>query len=144
MPLLRLARTPPLTITRDSTVMDAVKLMVDHKVGAVSVTEGAKLIGIFTERDVMKKIVFTGMDPSATKISDVMTTEITRATSDMSVSEAIKLLSEHRIRHLPITTPEGEIKGMISLRFLMHDRLEDLMTELSSVTSYLGADGPGG
>lgn len=144
MPLLRLARTPALTIGPDATVMDAVKLMVDHKVGAISITKDSKLIGIFTERDVMKKIVFAGLDPTTTKVSATMTTEIAKTTSDTTVSEAISLMNKKRIRHLPITTPEGEIKGMISLRFLMHDRLEDMMTELSSVTSYLGADGPGG
>ena len=63
---------------------------------------------------------------------------------EMDVSEAMSIMNENRIRHLPVLNEQGEIEGMISLRYLHHDRMEDLFSELSSLNAYYPADGPGG
>lgn len=144
MSLLRLARKPPITVGIDATVMEAITVMVEGQVGAVTVTENKKLKGIFTERDVMKKVVHAGLDAKTTKVRDIMTAEVTTVTDEMDVSEAMTIMSERRIRHLPVLNEQGEIEGMISLRYLHHDRMEDLFSELSSLNAYFTADGPGG
>lgn len=144
MSLLRLARRPALSLTQDATVMDAVRLMSENQAGAVVITEGKRLLGIFTERDVMKKIVLPGLDARTTKLGSVMTREVTCITDDTPASGALTLMSEKRIRHLPVLVQSGEVGGLLSIRFLMHDRLEDMLNELRSLEAYTDADGPGG
>ena len=144
MSLLRMSRKPPITISPDATILEAIQLMSDERVGAVAITQDGKLEGIFTERDVMKKVILSGVNPSETPLREVMTTEIKTATDAASVADAMELLSRHRIRHLPIVDDAGHIEGMLSLRYLLHDRMDELLNELQGLDSYLGADGPGG
>ncbi len=144
MSLTRLTRKPLLTIAPERTIADAVGLLVEHRAGALAVTEGQKLVGIFSERDVMKRVVIEGMDPKTTRLADVMTTQIITATESTPINEAINLMSQHRIRHLPLVDAEGNLLGMVSLRYLLHDRLEELFEELRSLDAFIHADGPGG
>ena len=144
MSLLRMSRKPPITISPDATILEAIQLMSDQRVGAVAITQDGKLEGIFTERDVMKKVILSGVNPGETPLREVMTTEIKTATDAASVADAMELLSRHRIRHLPIVDDAGHIEGMLSLRYLLHDRMDELLNELQGLDSYLGADGPGG
>jgi CBS domain-containing protein len=124
--------------------MDSIRLMTERSAGAVAITEGTRLTGIFTERDVMKKIVLAGLDANKTRLSDVMTTSVASIPETASASEALTLMSERRFRHLPVVNAGGEILGMLSLRYLLHDRLEDTFNELRSLEAYMTADGPGG
>jgi CBS domain-containing protein len=142
--LLRLARTPPVTIGDGATVADCIRTMVETGAGAVAVTSGNKLKGIFTERDVVKKIVHEARDSGSTKVVDVMTTKIITVRNDTSVNEALTTMKRNKIRHLPIVNEQGEILGMASLRYLMHNQLDQMLDELQSLEAYMSADGPGG
>lgn len=143
--LVKLARRPPITVGPDVTVMQAIDVMFDAHVGAVAVVEGkAKLLGIFTERDVLRKIIHEGRNAKSVQVSDVMTTEMIVADDGLSVGDALNLMSEKRIRHLPVLDKDGNIEGMVSLRYLLHDRQDAMLNELMSLESYMGADGPGG
>lgn len=144
MPLLRLARRPALELSPSATVMDAIHLMVDKSAGAVVVTEHGKLAGIFTERDVMTKIVLRGLDSNKTRLIEVMTTNVHHIKPDTHVADAITLMSENRIRHLPVVDENDQVLGMLSLRYLLHDRLEDLFTQLKGLEQYMTTEGPGG
>jgi CBS domain-containing protein len=144
MSLLRLARKPPATVGPKATVAEAIELMIERHVGALAVVEGERLEGIFTERDVVKKIVHEKRDPQSTPIADVMTRDVKSVAESTPISDAMTIMSVNRIRHLPVVDADGAIKGMISLRFLMHEQLENLFTELRSLESYMMADGPGG
>lgn len=144
MSLLRLARTPALVLPCEATVMDAIRLMVQESAGAVAVVEGRRLSGIFTERDVMKKVVLEGLDPAMTPLRNVMTPNVTSVTDALDVNAAIAMMSEKRIRHIPIVNEDKEVQGMLSLRYLLHDRLEDMLNELRGLEAYMNADGPGG
>ena len=144
MSLLRLARRPAIVMSPEGNVIDAVNVMMDNSIGAVGITEDGKLIGIFTERDVMLKVVSKGLDPNTTKLNDVLTRNIVTIRDNQKVNEALDIMSERRIRHIPVLTADGEIGGMLSLRFLLHDRLEDLLSDLNSLESFIAADGPGG
>lgn len=142
--LIRLARKPPVTIGDGATVMDSIRKMVETGAGAVAVTSGNKLRGIFTERDVVKKIVSEGRDAKTTRVADVMTTKIVTVKSDTSVQQALTIMKQNKIRHLPIVNATGEIEGMASLRYLMHNQLDVMLDELQTLEAFLTADGPGG
>jgi CBS domain-containing protein len=142
--LIRLARKPPVTMGDAATVMDCIRKMVDTGAGAVAITSGNKLRGIFTERDVVKKIVFEGRDATKTKAADVMTTAMVTAGTDMSIQEALTIMKQNKIRHLPVVNEKGELEGMASLRYLMHNQLDAMVDELQGLEAFLTADGPGG
>ena len=101
MDLLKIASVPAAAVSPDTTVHDAVALMNRKRVGAVAVTESDKLAGIFTERDLMIRVVLDGKDPKATAVAEVMTADCISAKSDMSMGEALQIMSEKHFRHLP-------------------------------------------
>jgi len=96
-------------------VLDATRVMNEHGVGAVGVIQGPRLVGIFTERDVLRRVVAAGRSPSTTRVSAVMTGDVIYAQPDMSIEEARCLMKHRRIRHLPVLTETDEPIGMISI-----------------------------
>jgi len=94
-------------------VLDAVRKMNQEHVGALLVCESNELVGIFTERDVLTRVVDAGRDPGATKVVDVMTSEVETVRSSTGVQDAMALISERRFRHLPIID-DGELLGVVS------------------------------
>jgi CBS domain-containing protein len=144
MSLQKIARVPPPTVGPGATVMDAVELMAEEGVGAVAVVEKDELRGIFTERDVMLRVVLKNRNPSQTRLSEVMTSPPQTCTDDLPLDEALDFLLEKHIRHLPIVDREGHIHGMLSLRNLLEHMVEYLERELHSLDQYIANDGPGG
>ena len=144
MNLLKIADVPATTISPATTVSDAVDVMMRNRVGAVAVVEQSLLRGIFTERDVMTRVVAPHLDPRETKVVDVMTDKVEAITVQTSAAEALKLMVERHFRHLPILGSDGQIKGMVSVRNLLQNRIEYLSHELDGLAAYLTADGPGG
>ena len=94
-------------------VLDAVRKMNQEHVGALLVCESNELVGIFTERDVLTRVVDAGRDPDATKVVDVMTSEVETVRSSTGVQDAMALISERRFRHLPVID-DGELLGVVS------------------------------
>lgn len=144
MSLLKIARAPVVTVSPKATVLEAVRVMDEAEVGAVLVVEGESLKGIFSERDLMLRVVLKKRTPETTTMEQVMTSPVETVPQEMSEDDALKLMLERHIRHLPIVTGEGKIEGMISIRNLLQQKLEELTQELDSLESYLGADGIGG
>lgn len=104
------------TIQSNATVREAVLLMNDHKIGALVVLNREnKIAGMFTERDVLKRIVVEQRDPSQTSVNDVMTHEISCCATHTALDEARAAMKNRRIRHLPVVDAEGHILGMISI-----------------------------
>jgi len=135
--------TTPLMLTEEDTAWHAIEVMVEQRSGAVLIGGSNGLRGIFSERDVMSRIVLPERDPRTTSLGEVMTSEITVAHEAIELNDAIRLMSERRIRHLPIIKANGEIAGMISLRYLLHDRINELINEIHTLEGYLN-DAPGG
>ena len=144
MGLLRLAQVPSAEIEPGATVLDAVGVMAQARVGAIAVVERAELRGIFTERDLMLRVVNRGRDPKATKVQEVMTSPVTTASDKTAASEALTLMIERHLRHLPILGSDGQLLGMLSIRNLLQDKVEGLTREIESMDQYLLNDGPGG
>ena len=147
MSLLKIAHVPPATVEPETTVFDAVSLMAREGVGAVAVAEKAgkgELQGIFTERDVMLRVVQRERSPRETQVQDVMTSPVETASEETTASEALALMLERHLRHLPIVGSDGRLLGMLSIRNLLEHQLEDVKRELHSLDQYLLNDGPGG
>ena len=144
MGLLRIARTPLVTVHPETTVMEAVRTMDRESIGAVAVTEGSVLVGMFSERDLMLRVVSEKRNPEHSHIRDVMTAPVETIRRDSTSDDALKLMLEKHIRHLPIVDRDGTLCGMISMRSLLHDKVEDLTVQLDSLEAYFTADGFGG
>jgi CBS domain-containing protein len=144
MNLMKIAHVPPVVVPLSASVSQAVKAMVDNGVGAVAVVEGGVLRGIFSERDVIKKVVYTGGAPEQTSVADVMTTEVESIAADTPAPEALQLMVDGHFRHLPIVDSEGKVLGILSIRNFLQNRVEELEDSINSITSYYGADGSGG
>ena len=142
-PLMKLA-TPSLAVDTDATVADAVALMVGDGRGAVAVTENETLAGIFTERDLMEKVVRAGLEPGATPIKDVMCTKPLCVRAGASRAEALDIMLKERFRHLPVCDEAGHPVAMLSQRDLLSHQISRLRGEVDSLEAYLLADGPGG
>jgi len=144
MSLLKIARVPAVTVGPESTVLDAIKRMTEVGVGAVVVVENDELRGIFTERDVLSKVVIQHLPLETTKISEVMSSPAQAAHQDLNPSEALSIMDSNHFRHLPIVDDQDRVTGILSIRHLLHRMIEDLSQELQALDSYVSADGIGG
>ncbi len=144
MGLLRIAHVPPPTIELGVSVLEAVGAMARLHVGAVVVVDQGALKGIFTERDLMLRVVQAGLDPGTTRVRDVMTSEVKTVTEKATTEDAIDLMLVGHLRHVPILGADGKLLGLLSIRDLLEDRMHDLNREVSSLEQYMANDGPGG
>lgn len=100
-------------VVPETTVLHAVEKMNRERIGAVLVCISGEMVGIFTERDVLCRVVGEGRDPASTQVIDVMTTEVVAVRSTTSVEEAMAVISERRFRHLPVVD-DGKLVGVVS------------------------------
>ncbi len=98
-----------------ATVLQAAQFMREHKVGALIILDGERIAGMFSERDVLQRIVADGRDPAQTTVGDVMTVEVACCTPDTSLEEARGAMKNRRIRHLPVVDGEERLLGLISI-----------------------------
>lgn len=103
-----------ITVMPDCSVLDACRLMRDRRIGALLVSDGETLHGIFTERDVMNLVVAEGKDPAGTNVADVMTRNVIVVRPDRSLEEIEAIMRQQRVRHVPVVGEKGLI-GMISI-----------------------------
>jgi CBS domain-containing protein len=111
----------------DETVAAAARRMSDHNLGALLVVEGGKLAGIFTERDLLTRVVAVGRDPATTKVGEVATRDPVTVRAAAPIDDCYRILQERGFRHLPVVEAEGAPVGMISAR----DFLQRMVVELS-------------
>jgi len=143
MGLLRLGQEP-IQIAPDASVTDAVAVMVKRQLGAVAVTEGGKILGIFTERDLMRRVVEARRDLDESRVRDVMSAPVKTVSDSTTVADAASLMRRHHIRHLPIVDHDGNLLGMVALRYILYDLMDDLERKVDSLESYIMADSLGG
>jgi CBS domain-containing protein len=123
-------------IQPEQTVLEAARYMVECKVGAVPVLDDISLVGIFSERDIMSKVVANQMDPVTTRISEVMSTGIRSLDPSSSCEDAMVMMQTHGIRHLPVC--EGStLIGFLSLRDLLRQTLEEKAGEADMMRAYI-------
>src|SRR5262249_33492508 len=144
MGLLRIARTPLVAIGAEATVREAVRTMAQASIGAIGVTDRNRLIGIFSERDLMLRVVLEKRDPERTHIRDVMTSPVATIHRDSTAEEGLKVMREKHIRQFPIFDRDGKLCGRISMRNLLQNKVEELTDQLDSLEAYFTADRSGG
>ncbi len=120
------------------TVFEAASYMVDRNVGAVPVLDDTKLVGIFSERDIMRRVVTEGRNPMTTRIAEVMSIELHTLGPGASSEEAMCLMQDHGVRHLPVC--EGStLVGFLSLRDLLRCHLDEKSGEAEMMRAYIGS-----
>ena len=132
------------TVSRTATVMEAVELMASAKIGSVLVVDDNRLEGIFSERDVMLRVVMEGRDPKRTKVEEVMTSSVHSISMQTTGDEALKIMVQEHIRHLPVVDEKGRAQAIVSMRSLLEEKVKELHQQLDSLESYISADGIGG
>jgi CBS domain-containing protein len=106
------------SIEADSTVLEGARFMMEHRIGALPVLRNGELVGIFSERDIMNRVVALGRLPGTTKISEVMTANPKAVSVDETVENCLYLMREFGFRHLPIVDGK-ELKGLVSSRDIL-------------------------
>ena len=144
MGLIRLGNKPPLTVAPDEMVIHAAKAMTERHVGAATVVDPTGVVGVVTERDVMQKVVAGGLDPNVTRVRDVMSSPALIVGLKTSVASAAEMMRQHHIRHLVVVDDNGKLVGMLALRYLLYDLMDDLKRNVGDLVGYIMTDGPGG
>ncbi len=129
-------------IASTSTVLDALKVMAEANTGAVLVSEGNKIIGIFTERDYARLGEVAGRVASDTLVSEVMTKEMVMVKPETSVRQCIELMERYHVRHLPVIEDE-HVVGVVSLRRLAEAMLEEQKGTIVELENYIMGTGYG-
>ena len=126
----------PISAQTHQTVLEVARLMVQHNIGAVPVLQEGQLAGIFSERDLMSRVVVDGKDPARTLVSQVMTEDPLTVAPNDPLENCMTLMKRHGFRHLPVCTGR-ELKGVVSLRdILLHD-LDEKDDEVRMMRAYL-------
>jgi CBS domain-containing protein len=125
-----------ISIVQDASVFDAIKLMADRGVGSLLVMDGDELKGIVTERDYARKVIIKGRSSESTPVADIMTTELVTASPTQSVNDCMNMMSERRIRHLPVVI-DGKVAGLISIGDLVQAIISDQQEEIEQLGSYI-------
>lgn len=131
------AKSPAIHAIRpEAPVLDAIRLMADAHVGAVLVMDGPQLVGILSERDYARKVVLQGRSSADTPVRDIMTSRVIATTSSDTSDHCMQLMTEHRIRHLPVIDGD-DVVGVISIGDLVKAVIEDQRAELDSLQRYI-------
>ena len=123
-------------IPTTASVLDAARLMNEHHIGGVVVAEGGRPVGIFTERDVLRRVVGAGLDPVSTTVRDVMSTTLFTVTPDTGLEECRALMTERRIRHVPVVGAGG-LEGLVTAGDVMAWQAAEDRTALQQLTDYV-------
>lgn len=124
------------TLSPDQSVLEAVQAMADKDVGALVVVEDGKPVGIFTERDFARKVLIQNRESPSTPVRDVMSTRIVCASPDQSVDECMAVMTEKRVRHLPVLD-NGKLVGIVSIGDLVKSRIADQEFLIEQLAHYI-------
>jgi CBS domain-containing protein len=127
------------TITPAASVFDAVKLMAEKGIGALVVTEGERVAGMVTERDYARKIVLMARSSKETAVRDIMTASVMYVHPDQTSEECMALMTEHRLRHLPVLD-NGKLIGLISIGDLVKDIISEQKFIIQQLEHYISGE----
>jgi CBS domain-containing protein len=129
----------PLSVAPDDSVFTALETMAKFDVGALLVMEGSRLAGIFSERDYARKIILHGKSSRETKVSEIMTDKVLCAQPEMTVDEAMALMTQKRIRHLPVMTAESKLLGIVSIGDLVKATIDEQAFVIAQLEQYIAS-----
>jgi CBS domain-containing protein len=126
------------TIAPDAPVLDALRLMAEHGIGAVLVMDGRRLVGILSERDYARKVVLHGRSSADTPVRDIMSVDVVTATLLDTSDKCMQWMTDRRIRHLPVVDGD-DVVGIVSIGDLVKAVIEDQQAELDSLQRYIAS-----
>jgi CBS domain-containing protein len=124
----------------DDTVLDALKVMADHNIGAVLVTAAGGLVGILSERDYARKMVLHGKASHDTTVREVMTTEVVSVSVDWTCDQCMAVMTDKRVRHLPVVD-QGRLVGVISIGDVVRAVVEEQQSTISTLENFIMSGG---
>ncbi len=127
------------SVAPDDTVFDAIKLMADKNVGALLVVEAGRPVGVLSERDYARKVALLGKHSRETRVCEIITGRLITVTPGHTVPDCMRLMTEHRIRHLPVVEA-GKIAGVISIGDLVNWIISSQSATIDQLRSYITGD----
>ena len=129
------------SIAPEATVFEAIKLMAEKNIGSLLVMAGNKLVGVFTERDYTRKIALQGKTSKETRVADIMTGKVISVTPDDSVEDCMHLMTNHRVRHLPVLEG-GNVIGLVSIGDLVNWIISTQNAHIEQMEQYIAGSVP--
>lgn len=130
------------SVAPDTSVRDAAKKMTENRVGSLLIMGGEKLEGIVTERDILNKVVTGGLNPDEVKVHKIMTKDVVVIASNRTVRDAMKIVTEKKLRHLPIVK-DGQLIGMLSGGDLTRSIVDEEEDVIETLYEYIRGSYPG-
>ncbi|MBX7244923.1 MAG: CBS domain-containing protein [Candidatus Sumerlaeaceae bacterium] len=124
------------TVSPTATAMDAIRAMNNHRLGAVVVVDDGQVVGMFTERDVLVRLLGASLDPESTRVEDVMTTPVAYCTTNTPLTECKSIFTERRIRHLPVME-DDRLAGMVTSGDILAFEATDHEQTIRYLESYI-------
>ncbi len=125
-----------IAISPDTSVLEAIKVMAEKNIGSLVVMEDDKLVGILSERDYARKVIVKGRSSKSTQVAEIMTVDVVTTSSDQTVDKCMALMTEMRIRHLPVVE-DGRVIAMISIGDLVQAIIVDQKEEIEHLEHYI-------
>jgi CBS domain-containing protein len=125
-----------ISVSAEASVLDAIKTMAERAVGSLLVMQGDELLGIVTERDYARKGIVKGRSSETTAVGEIMTAKVRTATVNDTVNNCMAIMTERRIRHLPVVD-DGKVIGMISIGDLVQAIISDQQEEIEHLEHYI-------
>jgi CBS domain-containing protein len=140
--LLREKSSDVWRVSTDTLVYDAMALMAEKKIGALLVIDEARLVGIMSERDYARKVTLKGRSSRTTQVSEIMSSPVIHVTSKETVGEVMSLMTDHRIRHMPVVD-QGSVVGVLSIGDIVKWIINAQEETISQLHGYITGRYPG-
>jgi CBS domain-containing protein len=124
------------SVRPDAPVLEAIRLMAEHSVGALLVMQGEQLIGVVSERDYARKVILKGRSSNETEVRQIMSAPVLTVNADQSVHDCMRIMTEKRIRHLPVVDGE-RVVGVLSIGDLVRAVLEEQQRTIAELEQYI-------
>jgi CBS domain-containing protein len=124
------------SVAPNATVLDALRIMAEHDIGAVLVFDGDKLVGILSERDYARKVALAGRSSKDSQVKDIMTGNVVCIAPDRAIEECMALMTQKRVRHLPVMDRK-RVVGMVSIGDVVKATIDDKESTIAQLQSYI-------
>ncbi len=127
-----------ISVTPDTSVIEALKVMADNNIGSVLVMENSKYMGLITERDYSRKVILKGKNSTNTKVSEIMTSDLPHIKPNDTVEHCMELMTDSKIRYLPVFVND-ELKGIISITDVVKETILKQQQTIKHLDSYINS-----
>ena len=127
------------SVGRDAPVLEAIRLMAEHHIGSVLVLHDDRLAGIATERDYARKVILQGRSSSDTPVAQIMSSPVLTVTPHDTAQTCMQIMTERKIRHLPVLDDDGGVVGLVSIGDLVKAVIEDQREDIDQLQRYIAS-----